>query len=55
MSTLLASDWAVHGLDRAGFRMFLREPSVCGGGNAVRVPPRARRFPSSEGVLLLMC
>jgi hypothetical protein len=27
MSTLLASDWVVPGLDRAGFRMFPREPS----------------------------
>jgi hypothetical protein len=52
MSTLLASDWAVHGLDRAGFRMFSGIPSVCRGGNAVRVPPRAQQIPSSEAILL---
>ncbi len=42
LSTLWASDRAVLESDRAGFRMFPGEPSVCGGGNAVRVPPRAR-------------
>jgi hypothetical protein len=52
MSTLLASDWAVHRSDRAGFRMFPRESSVRKGWNAVRVPPRARHNPSPEGFLL---
>ena len=43
--TLRASDRVVLLPDRAGFRMFPRVPSVCGGGNAVRVQPRARVFP----------
>jgi len=43
--TISASDRAVPVPDWAGFRMFPRESSVCGGGNAVRVPPRARVFP----------
>jgi hypothetical protein len=45
LSTLWASDWAGLRSDRAGFRMFPREPSVCRVWNAVRVPPRARVFP----------
>jgi hypothetical protein len=49
LSTLWASDRAVHRSDRAGFRMFPRVPSVCKGWNAVRVPPRAQHDPSSEG------
>ena len=39
------SDRVVQGSDRAGFRMFSRKPSVCRGGNAVGVPPRALVFP----------
>jgi hypothetical protein len=46
MSTLQAPDWVVPGSDRAGFRMFPRDPSVCKAWNAVRVPPRAQ-FPLS--------
>ena len=45
MSTLPASDWVVPVPDWPGFRMFPQEPNVCGGANAVRVPPRARVFP----------
>jgi hypothetical protein len=52
LCTLLPSDWVVEGSDRVGFRMFSREFSVCKGWNAVRVPPRAQQFPSSEGFLL---
>jgi hypothetical protein len=52
MSTLWASDRVVHRSDRAGFRMFPGESSVCKGWNAVRVPPRAQHSPSSEGFLL---
>ena len=48
MCTLSASDCGVLGADRAGFRMFPREPSVSGGWNAVRVPPRAQCFRRSE-------
>ena len=47
MSTVSASDRVVHRSDRAGFRMFPREPSVHKGWNAVRVPPRAKCFRSS--------
>ena len=43
-STLLDSDWAEQPSNYSGFRMFPREPSVCRGWNAVRVPPRARVF-----------
>ena len=49
MCTPWASDWAVHGADRAGFRMFPRVPSVFKGWNAVRVPPRARITPRQRG------
>lgn len=52
LSKLLASIWAVLGLVWTGFRMFSRIPGVCMAGNAVRVPPRARHIPSSEGFLL---
>jgi hypothetical protein len=45
LCTYWPSDWVVLVPDRACFRMFPREPSVCGGVNAVRVPPRARVFP----------
>jgi hypothetical protein len=51
-STLLASDWVVHRLNIAGFRMFSRVPSECKAGNAVRVPPRARKPPRKRGFLL---
>jgi hypothetical protein len=44
MSTLWLPDWGVQPPDRAGFRMFPREPSVCVGWDAVRVPPRAQCF-----------
>lgn len=52
MSGLFVSYWAEQPSDWLGFRMFSRVPCVCKGWNAVRVPPRARRFPSSEGFLL---
>ena len=52
LSTLLASDWAVYRPDWLGLPMFPRESSVYMGWNAVRVPPRAQHFPSSEGFLL---
>ena len=45
LSTLWASDRVVLVPDWAGFPMFPRESSDCGGENAVRVPPRARVFP----------
>ena len=45
MSTLLASDWAVHRPDWLGLPLFSGLPSVCKGWNPVRVPPRARVFP----------
>jgi hypothetical protein len=48
LCTLRASDRVVLVPDRAGFRMFPWESSVCGGGNAVRVPPRAQCFLRSE-------
>jgi hypothetical protein len=50
LSTLWVSDRVVCGSDRAGFRLFPRESSVCGGWNAVRVPPRARIFPGQGAV-----
>lgn len=40
--------FAHFGSGRAGFPMFPGESSVCGRGNAVRVPPRAQHSPSSE-------
>jgi hypothetical protein len=43
--TLGASDPVVLVPDRAGLRTFPELPRVCGGGNAVRVPPWARVFP----------
>jgi hypothetical protein len=46
--TLRASDWVVLVPDWPGFLMFPREPCVCGGRNAVRVPPRAQCFRRSE-------
>ena len=52
MSTLLVSDRVLLPSDYFGFRMFSRVPSVCKGWNTVRVPPRARHIPSSEGFLL---
>ena len=53
MSTLSASDWPVQPPDWAGFRMFPRDPRKDKAGNRVRVPPRARHNPFSEGFLLL--
>ena len=55
MSTLLASDWPLQPPDWPGFRMFSPLPSVCKAWNPVRVPPRARHTPSSEGVFALTC
>jgi len=52
LSTHSASDWAVHRPDRAGFRMFPGESSVCKGWSPVRVPPWAQHNSSSEGFLL---
>jgi hypothetical protein len=49
LCTLWRSDWAVLRSDRAGFRMFLRLPSVCRGLSQVRVPPRARMTPRQRG------
>ncbi|MEQ4567232.1 DNA-processing protein DprA [Paenarthrobacter sp. CAP02] len=52
MCTPSTPDCAVQPPDCPGFRMFPRLPSNGKGGNPVRVPPRARHTPSSEGVLL---
>ena len=46
MCTPWASDRVVLVPDRAGFRTFGRESSVCKDWNPVRVPPRARIFPA---------
>jgi hypothetical protein len=51
LCTLRASARAVLGSDRAGFRVFPREPSVYKGWSPVRVPPWAQHDPSSEGFL----
>ena len=53
LCTLRAADWVELVPDRAGFRMFPREPSVCKGWNAVRVPPRAQCFRRSVAFLVL--
>ena len=53
MSTLSASDWPVQPPDWPGFRMFPPLPSIHKAKNRVRVPPRARHNPSSEGFLRL--
>ena len=53
MSTLSASDWPVQPPDWPGFRMFPRDPGNSKARNRVRVPPRARHNPFSEGFLLL--
>ena len=55
MSTLLRADRTVKPAECPGFGMFLQVPSVCQGGNAVRVPPRAQQIPSSEGIFALTC
>jgi hypothetical protein len=55
MSALLTSDWVVLWSDRAGFRMFPGVPSVCGGRNTVRVPPRAQCYRRSEGFWASEC
>ena len=55
MSTLSASDWPVQPPDWPGFRMFPPLPSNDEAWNPVRVPPRARHTPSSEGVHALTC
>lgn len=53
MSTLIAPDRIVQPPDWPGFRLFPRDPSDSKAWNRVRVPPRARHNPSSEGFLLL--
>jgi hypothetical protein len=45
LCTLWAPERVVCGSDPAGFSIFSPVPTVSGGGNAVRVPPRARVFP----------
>jgi hypothetical protein len=55
MSTLSASDWPVQPPDWPAFRMFPLDPSNDKAKNHVRVPPRARHTPSSEGVFALTC
>jgi hypothetical protein len=53
MSTLSTSNWLVQPPDCPGFRMSPPLPSVPKPRNRLRVPPRARHTPSSEGFLLL--
>lgn len=53
--TLSTSNCLVHGPDCPGFRMFPRLPSNNKPWNHLRVPPRARHTPSSEGVFALTC
>jgi hypothetical protein len=53
--TLWVSDRVVQWSDRAGFRTFPRESSVCQGGNAVRVPPRAQQPPRQRGFCFNVC
>lgn len=55
LSTLSTSDWPGQRSDCPGFRMFPPLPSVSKARNPVRVPPRARHSPSSEGVFALTC
>ena len=55
VSTPSAPDLPVRPSDWTGFRMFPPLPSVSKPRNPVRVPPRARHTPSSEGVFALMC
>ena len=55
LSTLCLSDWGVHRSDRAGFGMIPGNPSVPKAWNHLRVPPRARHTPSSEGAFALTC
>ncbi len=55
MFTLSTPDCPVHPPNWPGFRMFPPLPSVHKARNPVRVPPRARHTPSSEGVFALMC
>ncbi|MDR6436764.1 hypothetical protein J2790_001885 [Paenarthrobacter nicotinovorans] len=55
MSTLSTPDCLVHPSDCPGFRMFPPLPSNAKARNPVRVPPRARHTPSSEGVFALTC
>jgi hypothetical protein len=55
MSTLSTSNWLVQPPDCPGFRMSPPLPSVPKPRNRLRVPPRARHTPSSEGVFALTC
>ncbi len=55
MSALSSSDCLVQPPDWPGFRMFPPLPSDSKAWNPVRVPPRARHTPSSEGVFALTC
>jgi hypothetical protein len=55
-STLFVSDRVLDPVDCSGLRMFSRVPSVVfKGGNAVRVPPRARGIPSSGEICFDVC
>lgn len=53
MSTVSASDWAVHRPDWPGVGMFSGVPCVCRAWKTVRVPPWALQVPSSEGIFAL--
>ncbi|MET4538622.1 hypothetical protein ABIE37_000377 [Arthrobacter bambusae] len=55
MSTLSTSDRLVQPPDWPGFLTFPPLPSATKAWNPVRVPPRARHTPSSEGVFALTC